>query len=50
MRKQKQRRGCRSKPMVSRIVIKVMPGEKLLWQRSDRYSGWDLNLVDASVQ
>lgn len=49
MRHQKSVRR-RSKPLASKVIYKIMPGEKLLWQKNPTDFGWDLNIVDASVQ
>ncbi len=42
----------KSKPQKAHIAIPIQAGQKLLWQRTpyDQGGGWELNLVDASVQ
>ncbi len=40
----------KSKPVVSHAVVKIESGQKLLWQKNPTDFGFDLNVVDASVQ
>lgn len=49
MKHQKHQRR-RAQTISSQVVIKIQPGQKLLWQKNRREFGFDLNLVDASVQ
>lgn len=48
MRRQKNVR-CKAKPMVSKVIHKILPGEKLLWQKNRTDFGFDLNIVDSAV-
>ncbi len=44
------KRGTRSKPQVTPIIIQVQPGQKLLWRdRRAEGHGFELQLVDAAV-
>lgn len=49
MKHQKHQRR-RAQTISSQVVIKIQPGQKLLWQKNPHEFGFDLNLVDASTQ